>query len=283
MRTIQGKTAIITGGASGIGKAIALQLAAEGARLYLIDIDGNALTQAVGELKQQGAEVLGRQCDVSDSQALASTGEHAMAHCQSIDILVNNAGIAYYGETAAMSPGDAQRLLQVNLHAPIELTRQLLPQLLSREEAHVLNVASFLGLIGSRRLALYSASKFGLVGFSESLRAEYGRHGLGVTALCPGFVDTGLFESAPLGTDREAPKLPPRWILTTPEKIAQRAVRAIYRNRAVDVSPFYARLAHLGKRLVPGLLDWANHLSRKRKYQVSQSVDERPSLPDRAA
>ena len=282
MRTLANKTAVITGAAAGIGRAIALRLAAEGVDLYLLDIDPVALTKCVSEVKALGVNAIGRQCDVSDLGDLENAGRDILARCPRVDILVNNAGIAYYGETAAMSSEDAERLLAINLQAPIQLTRQLLPALLAQEESHVLNVASFLGLIGTRRLSLYTASKFGLVGFSESLRAEYARQGLGVTALCPGFVDTRLFESAPIGADREQPKLPPSWLLTTPEKIAERAVRAIRRNRAVEIPQFYARLAHLAKRLVPGLLDWANHLSRKRK-PAAPAAETSPQLVRKAA
>lgn len=282
MRSLRNKTAVVTGAASGIGRAIALRLAREGANLYLIDIDQAGLVNVAAEASKAGVRVMSRSCDLADLSQITSTAADARARCPSVDVLVNNAGIAYYGETAKMSAADAERLLTINLHAPIHLTRELLPDLLSRDEAHLVNVASFLGLIGSRRLALYTASKFGLVGFSESLRAEYARSGLGVTALCPGFVDTRLFEAAPLGSDRQQPKLPPRWSLTTPERVADQAVASIYRNRALSIPQLYARLAYLGKRLVPGVLDWANHLSRKKRNRQKPEPAERSSL-DRAA
>jgi short-subunit dehydrogenase len=179
-------------------------------------------------------------------------------------LLVNNAGVAYYGDTAHLSGEHCEQLLRVNLHAPLHFTRLLLPTLLTRPEAHVLNVASFFGLIGTRKVAAYTASKFGLVGFSESLRAEYARTNLGVTALCPGFVDTGLFATASHGENRQSAKHPPGWMLTTPEKVAERAVRAIRRNEALVVTQRYAQLAYFAKRFFPGVLDFANHLSRKR-------------------
>ena len=272
MRVIRGRTAFITGAASGIGRAIALRLAREGANLFLVDIDESCLAEVVSETRHEGVESIGHHCDLGCLTQLTNAANLARARLAAIDILVNNAGIAYFGDTAKMSAADVERLLAINLHAPIHLTCELLPTLLSREESHVVNVASFLGLVGTRRLSLYTSSKFGLVGFSESLRAEYGRSGLGVTALCPGFVDTRLFASAPLGRDRKEPKLPPAWLLASPDKIADRTVRAIYRNRAVEVPQLYARLAYLGKRLVPGVLDWANHLSRgKRRSRDSET------------
>jgi short-subunit dehydrogenase len=279
MRTIRRKNALITGAASGIGRAIALRLAREGANLYLLDIDEWGLAGAVSAAKQAGVEVIGRYCDVTRRSQISRSVADAVARCGGIDILVNNAGITYYGDTAAMSLADADRLLGINLHAPIQFTHELLPTLLGRTEAHVLNVASMLGLIAMQRSAIYSASKFGLVGFSEALRAEYGRRGLGVTALCPGFVDTNLFDAAPRGRDRSQNKRPPHWMMATPEKIAARAIKAIYRNQALVVTPAYARLAYLGKRLFPGPLDWANHFSRKRLLRRRATV----AAPRRAA
>jgi len=281
MREIRNKIALVTGAASGIGRAIALHLAREGADLYVLDIDEAALAETVAMVRREDVQVLGRRCDVSEPTQIAECVEHVLERWGGVDILVNNAGITYYGSTAEMTAEHCERLLAINLHAPIHFTRELLPTLLERDEAHVLNVASFFGLIGTRRLSVYSSSKFGIVGFSESLRAEYGRRGLGVTALCPGFVDTNLFATAPRGSDRSESKLPPNWTLTTPEKIAARAIKAIYRNHALVVQPAYAKFASIGKRFFPGVIDWANHLScssRRRKTlddPASDSTDRR--------
>ncbi len=273
---LEGLGVVVTAGAAGIGRALALRLARAGADLVLLDVDEVGLAHVVEEARQLGVAVTDRYCDVSQTRQIESCTQWVIDRWGGVDILVNNAGITYYGLTEQMSFADCERLLAINLHAPIHFTRALLPTLLARPEAHVLNVASFLGLIGTRRLAVYTSSKFGLVGFSESLRAEYGKQGLGVTALCPGFVDTRLFDTAPLGPDQTQPKRPPRWLLTTPEKIADRAVRAIYRNQAVAVPQRYAQLAYLGKRLFPGLYDWAHHLSRQRKQPT---VPKSASLP----
>ena len=198
MREIRGKTALVTGAAAGIGRAIALQLAREGADLYLLDIDEPGLADVVSAIQREGVQALGHYCDVSQPAQISRCVDHLRQQWGGVDILVNNAGITYYGDTAQMTAEHCEQLLAINLHAPIHFTRELLPTLCQRPEAHVLNVASFFGLIGTRHLSAYTSSKFGVVGFSESLRAEYGRRGLGVTALCPGFVDTRLFSSAPL-------------------------------------------------------------------------------------
>jgi NAD(P)-dependent dehydrogenase (short-subunit alcohol dehydrogenase family) len=265
MRVIRGKAALVTGAASGIGRAIALRLADEGARVYLIDVNAAELPSVVAEAKRRGVEAAGRLCDVGEPREVSGAVEHLLDHWGGVDILVNNAGITYYGVTPRMSAEHWNRLLAINLHAPIQFTRELLPTLMSRDEAHIVNVASICGLVGMGRVAAYSTSKFALVGFSESLRAELTRHGLGVTALCPGLVDTNLFSAAPLGIDRSKHRQPPRWLMTTPARIAERTIRAIYRNQGLVVIQPYARLLHLGKRLAPWALDLGNRIRRHKE------------------
>jgi short-subunit dehydrogenase len=277
MRQIRGKTALVTGAASGIGRAIALRLADEGVRLYLLDINAVGLAQIVAEAQRRGVEAVGRQCDVSQPAQNTSAVQHLLDHFGGVDILVNNAGVTYYGQTKIMAKEHWDRLLAINLHAPIQFTLELLPTLLSRGEAHILNVASICGLVGLERVAAYSTSKFGLVGFSESLRAEFTRQGVGVTALCPGLVDTNLFAAAARGHDIQKNKVPPRWLLTTSEAVANRAIRAIHRNHAVVVMQPYARLLHLAKRLAPGLLDLPYRLQGRKRAnaQASQQSERR--------
>lgn len=181
-----------------------------------------------------------------------------MEGSQSLDILINNAGIAWYGPTEQMPTSEWDRLLQINLLAPIQLTRALLPMLLSQPEAHILNVCSIAGLVAGRKLNAYHTSKFGLVGFSEALRAEFAPRGLGVTALCPGLVQTPLLQKA-------APsKRLPAWACASPEAIAQQAIKAIRRNRGLVLVTPMARLLWLLKRLSPGLLEFVNGFQRKK-------------------
>ncbi len=265
MRNIRGKWALVTGAASGIGRAIALQLAREGAHLFLVDIDENGLQSAIDEARLSGVEVVGRQCDVAEAREVSATVAEVLARCGGVDILVNNAGITYYGRTDRMAAEHWDRLLRVNLLAHIQFTRELLPSLLARPEAHVLNVCSILGLVGMPKVTAYCTSKFAMVGFSESLRSEFGRSGLGVTALCPGFVTTNLFANAPLEEAIEQHKLPPRIICTTPERVARAAVKAIRRNRRLVVMEPFARLMYAVKRFTPWLLDAIFHLGRRKR------------------
>jgi short-subunit dehydrogenase len=265
MREIRGKWALVTGAASGIGRAIALRLAQEGARLYLVDIDEAGLARVVSETRQSGVEVIGRRCDVSQPREVSAAVADVLSRCGGVDILVNNAGITYYGRTERMSADHWDRLMQVNLLSHIQFTRELLPSLLARREAHVLNVCSILGLIGMPKVTAYCTSKFAMVGFSESLRNELGRQGLGVTALCPGFVTTNLFTNAPLEESAEEHKLPPRWVCTTPERVANAAVKAIYRNRRLVTLEPFARLMYAVKRFAPWLMDFTFHLGKRKR------------------
>jgi NAD(P)-dependent dehydrogenase (short-subunit alcohol dehydrogenase family) len=267
MRELRGKTALVTGVASGIGRAMVLRLAQEGVRLYVVDIDADGLDQVVQQARQLGVEVIGRRCDVADPREVSAAVAEVLHRWGGVDILVNNAGITYYGRTEQMSAEHWDRVLRVNLLSHIQFTRELLPSLLERPEAHVLNVCSMFGLVGMPKLAAYSTSKFAMVGFSEVLRNEYGRGGLGVTALCPGFVDTNLFTSAPLGAKQKEHKIPPRIFQTTPEKVAAAAVKAIRRNKRMVVMTPAAWLLVSAKRFVPGVMDLVFHLGRRKRVE----------------
>jgi len=286
VRDLRGKTALVTGAASGIGRALALRLAREGVELWLLDRQAGLLETTAEQIRLDHGVARTLTCDLSDPQQVAAAAQSLVRQHGGVDLLVNNAGLAYYGNTVEMPPEHFQLLLRVNLLAAVQLTCELLPTLLDRREAHVLNVASICGLIGLGRVSAYTTSKFGLVGFSESLRAEYGRRGLGVTALCPGLVDTALFASAVPERPGRPPRLPPRWLMTTPDKIADCAVAAIRRNRAVAVTPFYARGIHALKRFAPGMLDLVHHLRRPRRTVAApggRAAESRPLDVPRAA
>jgi len=265
MRTLSGKHALVTGAASGIGRAIALALADRGTDLSLWDVDLPGLAEVAWQVRRKGVRVSLRCCDLAVPREISESVEALARAGLPVDLLVNNAGVAYYGPTHLMSPAQRDRLLAVNLLGPIQLTCELLPGLLDRPEAHVLNVASIAGLVASGRLAAYHVSKFGLIGFSESLRAEYGRRGLGVTALCPGLVKTDLFQTAMRGhRDKPLPK-PPDWVCTSPERVARRAVRAVLRDEGLVLVTPMAHVLWLLKRLSPGLLDYCQRFRRRRR------------------
>jgi short-subunit dehydrogenase len=264
VKVIRGKKALVTGAASGIGRMIALALAREGADLYLLDINEDELAKVAADARALGVMAITAHCDVTHPDEVSLSVEDLLARWGKVDILINNVGVAFYGPTERMTASQWSWLLKINLLAPIQFTRELLPKMLELPEAHIVNVCSIAGLVAGGRFAAYHVSKFGLVGFSEALRAEYGRRGVGVTALCPGPVQTNLYSSAISGReDREVPT-PPAWICTTEQKVAERAIAAIRKNRRMVLLTPMAHLLWNLKRFAPGLLDFANHFGRKR-------------------
>lgn len=269
MRILQGRRALVTGAASGIGRCIALGLAQKGAHLYLVDIHEQNLQQVAEEAQDFGTEVVTRVCDLSCPEQVSTVGPVLLEQWPQLDILVNNAGVAYYGPTEAMTEREWQWLLQINLLTPIQLTHQLLPTLKAQPEAHILNVASIAGLVPSRKLAAYHTSKFGLVGFSESLRVEQAGTGLGVTTLCPGLVRTRIFESAH-HRKKKPLRTPPRWISSSPETVARKAVRAIEKNKGmVLVSPLAHFLWYV-QRFCPFIFETIHFIERCRASRAAK-------------
>jgi short-subunit dehydrogenase len=193
-------------------------------------------------------------------------------------LLVNNAGVAYYGATTEMDDDAWHTLMAVNLHAPVLLTRRLLPRMLEQPEAHVLNVSSILGLVAHRKACAYHVSKYAMVGFSEALRAEFTRTGLGVTVLCPGFVTTRLFDRGMVGNSPNAFQPPPPWLCATPERVAAKAIRGIRRNRRMVLVTPLAHVLYYFKRLLPGVLDWLQ--TRRSRRRRNQAKTGRTTLPE---
>ena len=253
MQDLRGKKALVTGAARGIGRAIAIALAKEGVALWLIDIDPLQLSATAGEARRHGVEAVDWICDLADSSAITLAVRQLLIRWNKLDILVNNAGIAYFGPTRDMTEAEWARLMAVNLLAPIQLVRELIDTLLSQDEANIVNICSALGLVPFRNAAAYQTTKFGLVGFTQALHGEFGRRWFGVTAICPGFVDTEMI----------APWLSrfPAWMSrTTPEQVAAKTVQAIRRNKSLVVMTVAARFGWWVTRLSPDLAGWVNRV-----------------------
>jgi short-subunit dehydrogenase len=225
-----GQVALVTGATGGIGNAIARALHERGARVLLSGRRRNALDELAASLGDR-AEVL--VADLAERDGATRLAEDAGA----VDVLVANAALPASGRVEDFDPDEIDRALDVNLRAPIQLTRALLPGMLERGRGYVVFVSSLSGKAASPRSGIYSATKFGLRGFAAGLREDVEPSGIGVTVVFPGFVrDAGLFADSGV-------KLPP-WVGTrTPEQVAAAVVRGIERERAeVDVAPLGLRV-----------------------------------------
>ena len=267
MRTIRGKKVLITGAAGGIGRALAMRFAQEQADLYLTDIDNNRLQEVISAVHAHGIAAWGACCDLTQSAEITLLNQQILNEWNGVDVLVNNAGVCYYGPTLQMTDQQWNWLLAINLHAPAQFVRELLPTLLSRPEAHILNVCSLYAFAGTARCSAYHLTKFGLLGFTEALRAEFGRRGLGVTAVCPGFVATKLYESMASGEESQKTRVPPKWVTSTPEQVADKALRALYRDRRLALIGWPSYALYYLKRFAPGLIDSVQRIGRRGKMK----------------
>jgi 3-oxoacyl-[acyl-carrier protein] reductase len=275
MKAIRGKKALVTGAASGIGRALALALARQGVDLYLVDIETQQLEATAQAARLDGVEVIARVCDLCEPAEVSAAVASVLSVWNGVDILVNNAGLAYYGPTHNMTDVQWHRIIAVNLLAPIQLARELIPTLAARDEAHILNVCSVFGLVPQRKVTAYQTTKFGLVGFTAALRAEYSRGGIGVTALCPGLVSTPMLESAERGLPDKRLPLPPRWLMTTPDRVAAASIAAIRRNRGLVVVAPLAHVMWWVMRFSPRLVDWISREGWRGRRRIDVAADLR--------
>lgn len=273
MDSFRGKKALVTGAGSGIGRAIAIALAREGVDLALVGRDEAKLKATAAEARSLGVEAMTVTCDLTQPAEITATVKSVLSECPRLDILVNNAGVAYYGETDLLPTEEFDKILATNLLAPIQLIRELLPTFIEQRQAHILNVASMFGLVTMRKGAAYQASKFGLIGFSNAIRPEYWRRGITVTVLCPGFVRTPMLELA-----AQKGRAIPDWACSSPEQVADAALRAIRRNKGVVVLPAYARLLWRLMRLSPGLFDWMTREGWRKRINRAPVAAQVPSF-----
>jgi len=196
MREFAGKTAFITGGASGIGLALGRAFAAAGARVMLGDIEPEALTAAIASLKGAGATVDGVVCDVTDPASVDKAAEATRGAFGKIHIVCNNAGVGGGSGAESISLETWRWVLDVNLMGVLHGIRAFVPHILAHGEGgHIVNTASMAGMISGLGFSPYTASKFAVVGMSEGLAQELAPRGIGVTVICPGFVRTRIHES----------------------------------------------------------------------------------------
>lgn len=198
MKDLEGRVAVITGGASGLGRAMADRFAAERMKLVLADVEGEMLARAEAELKQNGAAVLTMPTDVSKAAEVEALAERAFSHFGAVHVLCNNAGVALTGMLWESSLTDWEWVLGVNLWGVIHGIRAFVPRLIAQDsEGHIVNTSSMAGVLSQPGMGIYNVSKHGVVTLSETLHHELKQRGtkLRVSVLCPGFVATRIMTS----------------------------------------------------------------------------------------
>jgi len=264
MTEVRDRVALVTGGASGIGRLLALELARRGAIPVVWDVDEAGLSQVTDELgRLSSGRARGYACDVRDPDAVRERAAQVRSDVGDPAVVVNNAGVVSGANLTDLTEEAIRRTIDVNVLALFWVTRAFLPAMVDAGDGHVVTVASAAGLVGVARQTDYSASKHAAVGFDESLRMELRRIAPQVrtTVVCPYYVDTGMFE----GVRTRVPLLLP---ILRQEDVAQRIADAIAADRRVLVLPPIVRLVPLLRMLPPGAFDRVMDL-----FGVNASMD----------
>ncbi len=244
---------LITGASSGIGQALAKELARHNTHLLLVARNETALAELAEELTRNGAaSAVPFAADVTDAQSRKAIADWLDEHWDGLDVLVNNAGLSTHARFSESDNAASRNIMEVNFFAAVELTRQLLPRLRHGNSSRVVNVASILSHRGIPFNSDYCASKFALRGWSEAIRAELEKEGIGVTLISPGTTDTDFFEH--LLTRQESSPWKKQTAIS-PEAVARQTVRAIQKGRREIYPNWRGRLLVWLNRLCPSLVD----------------------------
>jgi len=256
MKDLNAKTVLVTGAASGIGRATACAFASRGARLVLMDIDGDRLIEARQQVQSVSSlprEPLALAVDLTEEEALLESFRYLQEQGERVDVLVNNAGLCMGGPMESANAGRMEQLLRLNLYVPLRLSQLVIPGMRSSGAGHIVNLYSSSATLATPGFAAYAASKAGLACATRILRRELAGSGVGLTLLCPGSVLTGMSE-AMVATGKGPGALPQ----SAPEVPAAAIVDAVVRGRRfvmVSHSPIMQRLTVLLDKLFPSLLD----------------------------
>jgi short-subunit dehydrogenase len=259
MTELRDATVLVTGAGGGFGQAMTRQLLAAGSQLMLTDREDVPLQQVTEKmLEQAGASDRSQRilryiaADLSSADGCRSLYEAAGASAPPVDVLINNAGIAMSGYFVDIPQAEWERLIQINLLAPMRLTALFAPGMIDRRHGHIVNISSVAGLIGVPTLAPYSVAKFGLRGFTEALAREMKPRGVSVTGVYPYFARTPILNSPHYGSSRRASA--PERGLYSPDFVVEQMIRGIKRGRVHVCPGFTPRLIEGLRRYAPWLL-----------------------------
>jgi NAD(P)-dependent dehydrogenase (short-subunit alcohol dehydrogenase family) len=271
MSSLRGKTALVTGAASGIGLETALAFARRGADLVICDLDETRLGAAGERIEGLGRSVLARRVDVSSADEMGAFAAEVHQGIEAVDILMNNAGVAIGGPFLSTSLEDWNWILGINTLGVVHGCHFFIPNMVRRAQGgHVINVSSAAGYSASSMLPAYNATKFSVLGLSEALWEELRPHSIGVTAVCPGLIDTPITRSARLVGEMDKPEMREDMVRGyqrrgyTPDRVARNILKAVEKNRLVaPISPEAWALYYV-KRFAPWLLRRIGLLLAKR-------------------
>jgi len=255
MQSLADRRVFITGGGSGIGRSLAHRFARAGAELHLADLDPGAAGEVARAIASAGGRASAWRLDVTRPAEITEIRKRVFEESGPIDVLVNNAGIVHGGAFLEVPLERHESTFQVNTLAVAAVTHVFLPDLLARPDAHIVNIASAAGFTGLPFASTYAASKWAVIGLSESLRLEFleqGHRHVGVTIVCPGYVSTGMFDGArALRFTR----------VLTPERVADLTVRAVLANREMVMTPWVVSLGPALRGILPRpVFDWTARL-----------------------
>jgi NAD(P)-dependent dehydrogenase (short-subunit alcohol dehydrogenase family) len=268
---LTGKLALVTGAATGIGRETSLALARAGADLALCDVNEADLERTAAECRALGRQVLARRVDVARPEVMRALADEVHQQRAAVDVLVNNAGVGL-GATFLETPlEDWEWIVGINLWGVIYGCHFFIPPMVARGRGgHVVNVASAAGIAAAPQLSAYCTTKFGVVGLSEALREELRPHGIGVTVVCPGIINTPIVQTSRLRGLSAAPDARARLAAVYarrnygPERVARLILKAIARNRALAPITPEAWAIYFLKRLSPRLAAWVGRASSAR-------------------
>ncbi|SMO34751.1 SDR family oxidoreductase [Fodinibius sediminis] len=246
MSSFKNKNVLITGGASGIGLLMAKECIREQAAAVAIwDINESTADKLFGdEFAGSPTQLITKQVDISKAEQVTEAGKQLAGALSAVDILINNAGIVVGGPFEQLSHEQIRQTVAINLLGAMHVTRTLLPDMRRQPSGHIVNIASAAGLMPNPGMAVYAASKWGMIGWSESLRLELEEQqaDIRVTTVEPSYIDTGMFAGV------RPPRLTP---LLDPGDIAHRIIRAVKDNRIILRAPFMVRLVPFLRGILP--------------------------------
>lgn len=199
MDELGGRTAVVTGGGSGIGRGLALGFADEGMKVAVLDLNGDGAMRVADEVRARGAEALAVEVDVTSAESLARAAKDVVAACGGVHVLCANAGVMLpLGPLCEKTEEDWEYVFSVNVHGVVKTVEAFLPQLRAAGGGHIVNTASLGGIVSVPQIPIgvYVASKYACVGYSECLRSELAPEGIGVSVLCPGMVESELYRTS---------------------------------------------------------------------------------------